>query len=114
MLISGDRTRAYVASVAKAHFEAGWSIADIAARTYVPTSSALHVLQGLQRRGLAAVDESGQHFRFSPSSDEERQVVLQTGVAYRTHLVSIATFIHQKAATPVQEFARAFDLKKDR
>lgn len=90
-----------------------WSVADIAARTYVAPKSALQVLQGLQRRGLATADESGQHFRFSPSSDEEREVVQQTGVAYRTHLVSIATFIHQKAAPPVQEFARAFDLKKD-
>ena len=90
-----------------------WSASEIAALTYVPEKSALAVLRSLARHRLVSSDEHGRLFRYDPSSEEERRVVIQTGIAYRDHLVSIATFIHQKAATPVQEFARAFSLKKD-
>jgi hypothetical protein len=90
-----------------------WSVQDIAARTYVPPALATAVLQALQRRRLVSSDDQGRLFAFAPASDEERQIVLRTAIAYRTHLISIATFIHKKAAPPVQEFARAFNLKKD-
>jgi hypothetical protein len=89
-----------------------WTLDDIVARTYVSPESALGVLKALQRRGLVSCDESG-GFRFDPPSDEVRDLVTQTGIAYQAHLVPIATFIHQKASVPVQEFARAFSLKKD-
>ena len=90
-----------------------WAVPDIAGLTYVPQKSALAVLRALERHGLVSGNAQGSLFRFSPKNDEERQVVIQTEVAYRNHLVSIATFIHRKAATPVQEFARAFNLKKE-
>lgn len=90
-----------------------WSVQDIAARTYVPPASAAAVLQALHRRRLVSSDEHGNLFTFAPVSDEEKQIVFQTATAYRTHLIPIATFIHKKAAPSVQEFARAFNLKKD-
>ena len=34
--------------------------------------------------------------------------------SYRRHVVRIATFIHAGASQAVREFARAFDLKKER
>jgi hypothetical protein len=33
---------------------------------------------------------------------------------YRRHLSAVASFIHSKASRSVREFARAFELKKDR
>ena len=90
-----------------------WTVQEVAARTYVPPASAAAVLQALQRRRLVSSDEHGASFTFAPLSDEERQIVFQTAVAYRTHLIAIATLIHKKAAPPVQEFARAFNFKKD-
>jgi hypothetical protein len=94
--------------------EAGraWTVEDIMARTYVSPAFAKAVLQALQRRRLVTSDEGGR-WHFSPASDEERQVIGQTSIAYRVHLIPIATFIHKKAAPPVKEFARAFNLKKD-
>lgn len=89
-----------------------WSVEDIAARTYVSLASAKAVLHALQRRRLIRSDKQGR-FYFSPANEEEREIVIQTGIAYRTHLIPIATFIHKKASPPVQEFARAFNLKKD-
>lgn len=90
-----------------------WTVRDIAARTYVSPAVATSVLHALERRRLVGSDEGGIHFSYIPAHDEERQIVAQTAMAYRIHLIPIATFIHKKAAPPVQEFARAFDLKKE-
>jgi hypothetical protein len=90
-----------------------WSVDEIAARIYVAAPSAAAVLHALQTRHLIAGDAAGNHFHFNPASDEERQTILQTAAVYRTHLIPISTLIHKKASTPVQEFARAFNLKKE-
>jgi hypothetical protein len=90
-----------------------WSVDDIAARIYAAKPSAAAVLHALQEQRLVAMDDTGSLFRFSPVDDEERQTILQTAIAYRVHLIPIATLIHKKASGSVQEFARAFSLKKD-
>jgi hypothetical protein len=100
LIMSADETRA-------------WSVDEIATRIYVASPSAAAVLHALQQRRLIQSTEGETRFRFSPASEEERQAVLQTAIAYRTHLIPIATLIHRKASAPVQEFARAFSLKKD-
>jgi len=71
------------------------------------------VLHALRKHRLIISDEAGGLFRFSPASEEERQAIFQTAAAYRAHLIPIATLIHKKSSGPVQEFARAFSLKKD-
>jgi DNA-binding IclR family transcriptional regulator len=90
-----------------------WSVDEIAARIYVAKPSAAAVLHALERHRLVVADEAGAQFRFSPASEEERQAVLQTAIAYRVHLIPITTLIHKKASGSVQEFARAFSLKKE-
>jgi hypothetical protein len=90
-----------------------WSAEELADRIYTPSPSAAAVLHALERQRLVRSSEEATHFRFSPASEEERQLVLQTAIAYRTHLIPITTLIHKKASGAVQEFARAFDLKKD-
>ena len=89
-----------------------WSVDDIANRIYIATPSAAAVLHALEQKRLVAASEDGKHFRFSPVG-EERQIVAETAIAYRTHLIPITTLIHRKTSGPVQEFARAFSLKKD-
>jgi hypothetical protein len=53
-------------------------------------------------------------YRYNPQWDASGEVMPEVAAAYRRHLVPIATFIHSRASTAVREFARAFDLKKDR
>ena len=53
-------------------------------------------------------------YRYNPQWDPSGQVMPEVAAAYRRHLVQLATFIHSRASTAVREFARAFDLKKDR
>ncbi|HUR20424.1 MAG TPA: hypothetical protein VMZ90_06405 [Vicinamibacterales bacterium] len=100
LIVSGEESR-------------DWSAEDIATRIYAPAPSAAAVLHALEQARLLSSREGGARFRFCPANDEERQVVMQTATAYRTHLIPIATLIHRKASAPVQEFARAFSLKKD-
>lgn len=90
-----------------------WSVDDIASRVYVAAPSVAALLHSLHQHRLIETADGGAHYRFSPASDEERQTVRQTAEAYRSHLIPIATLIHRKTSNPVQEFARAFSLKKD-
>jgi hypothetical protein len=91
-----------------------WSDDEIAARLYVSRSEAASILLALQRRQLTALDaDPPPKYRYNPGWDTTG-LMHQVAVAYRRHLVPVATFIHSRAPSAVREFARAFDLKKDR
>jgi hypothetical protein len=89
-------------------------VREAAARVYVEEERARELIDRLRRRNL--VEEFGEpaRYRFAPRDAEDERRVRQLSLAYRTHLVAMATLIHSKASGSVQEFARAFDLKKDR
>jgi hypothetical protein len=73
------------------------------------------ILQALQRQQLATAEPVAPvRYRYNPQWDASGEVMPELAAAYRRHLVPIATFIHSRASTAVREFARAFDLKKDR
>jgi len=92
-----------------------WTEEDLAGRIYVSRQIAAQTLQALQRQNLvlAGAAEPTQ-YRYNPQWDPTGQVMPEVAAAYRRHLVQLATFIHSRASTAVREFARAFDLKKDR
>jgi hypothetical protein len=92
----------------------GWPIADVALRNYIDESRATDTLNALQRRGLVIAQESPPRFRFSPASDEVRALVAELAVCYQRKLSAVTELIHAKPSASVKEFARAFDLKKDR
>jgi hypothetical protein len=52
--------------------------------------------------------------RFQPASEELGRRVAEMADTYATQLARIATLIHCKPSASITEFARAFDLKKDR
>jgi predicted ArsR family transcriptional regulator len=89
-------------------------VPEAAARVYVEEDAARQLIDRLRRRNL--VEEFGEppRFRFAPKDPEDERRVRQLSQSYRTHLVAMANLIHSKASGSVQEFARAFDLKKDR
>jgi len=89
-----------------------WNAAGMAARLYVAEPAAQAVLQDLQRAGLATADDNG-WFSFDASS-EMAEVVPQVAESYRRSVIRVATLLHNKASSPVREFARAFNLKKER
>lgn len=91
-----------------------WLADDVAARIYISRETARVILQTLERRRLIAAEGDPPLYRFSPSEAASRELVAEVAGTYQRHLVPIATFIHSRASASVREFARAFDLKKDR
>jgi hypothetical protein len=102
LLLSGDPAKS-------------WTAADVAARIYVREDRAAAILAILQRRRLVApVEPRSDRYAFQPADQSERLLIDALDRAYRSNLITLATFIHEKAPASVREFARAFDLKKER
>lgn len=98
-----------------AHPAKSWTAADVASRVYVSGSRAAEILAVLQRRGLVTHAASGpDQYTFRPADETAAQLIAEVERAYRSNLIAVATFIHENAPASVREFARAFDLKKER
>jgi len=91
-----------------------WLISDVASRNYTTEQRAADTLNALQRRGLVSSEESPPRFRFNPAKSEARALVADVAQCYQRKLSFITELIHARPSASVQEFARAFDLKKDR
>ena len=92
-----------------------WSDEELAGRIYVGRQVAATILQALQRQQLATAEPAATvRYRYNPQWDPSGEIMPEVAATYRRHLVPLATFIHSRASTAVREFARAFDLKKDR
>ena len=91
-----------------------WLVADLASHNYITDQRAADTLHALQRRGLVIAEESARRFRFNPASDDVRLLVAELSICYQRMLSAITEFIHAKPSASIAEFARAFDLKKDR
>ena len=91
-----------------------WLIADVAARNYITEQRATDTLNALLRQGLVTSEDSPPRFRFDPGTDATRATVADLAGCYQRNLSRITTLIHSKPSASIKEFARAFDLKKDR
>ena len=96
------------------HDNRAWLSEEIAARIYISRETAQGILEGLVRRKLVSAEGDPPRYRFTSSEAGSHTLVGEVASTYQRHLVPIATFIHSKASASVREFARAFDLKKDR
>jgi hypothetical protein len=90
-----------------------WTAQDVATRTYTNAATAKSVLDALHRHGLVSIAELADGFRFGPRDPTDVGRVARVAGYYRANLVAVATLIHEKAPAPIQEFARAFEFKKD-
>jgi hypothetical protein len=91
-----------------------WTVAAIAARTYVPLAESARVLEALHRHALVSPAESGEGFRFAVGDRQRADLIGEVARTYRANLARIATIIHEKPPASLKEFARAFDMTKDR
>lgn len=91
-----------------------WTLHQVAARIYVSEQAAREILRTLQQRSLVSTDGAATVYRCAPATGSPDGLIDEVAMAYRRHIVPIATFIHSKAPASVREFARAFDFKKDR
>jgi hypothetical protein len=91
-----------------------WPVGEIATQVYVTHERAQVIVDELVRRKLLAPAEISQYYEFKPADDRDRLLVDELGRVYRANLRLVATIIHEKASGSIREFARAFELKKDR
>ena len=91
-----------------------WDADEISARVYVPRETASLILRSLHQRGLAAQDSLSATYRYSANWDTSGTLMEEVATVYRRHLIQVSTFIHSGASRSVRDFARAFDLKRDR
>jgi hypothetical protein len=96
------------------HDREAWAPEQLAARIYIAPQIARTILETLHRRRLLAMDGDPPRFRYDPHGIAGPELMRELASEYRRHLVTIATFIHSRASASVREFAKAFDLKKDR
>jgi hypothetical protein len=90
-----------------------WSQEEVARRIYVEEDAAIAILEHLTRQRLIEREEGKpRSFRYVP--EESSATIADLAGAYRRRVVQIATLIHSRGSSSVREFARAFDLKKDR
>jgi len=91
-----------------------WTEDELAARIYVSPQAARAVVEALHRRGLVALAPDASTFRFGAVTSTEASIVKELAIEYRKHLIPLTMFLHSKGTAAVKEFARAFDIKRDK
>jgi hypothetical protein len=87
-----------------------WTTEELTSRLYVSPDTGRRIVADLARHKLIAIDQGT--FTYDPTNEDDA-LLPEVVSSYRRHLVQVARFIHSKGSTPMQEFARAFKLKKD-
>jgi hypothetical protein len=83
----------------------------LSARLYVDSTAGARALAALTRRGF--LDEDEERFRYDPASPTLASEVDALAAAYSRSLIEVTQLIHSKPSSSVQDFARAFRLRKD-
>ena len=90
-----------------------WTPKDIAARLYVPPAVAESVLTDLCSSGMLVCDESGSLYAYGTRPEPVCDVIDSLAALYGSHLVEITLLIHSKLDRKAQQFADAFNFRKE-
>jgi len=88
-----------------------WTVEATSARLYVRPVMAAQALTALARRGF--LNENAEGFAFQPSSLALADDVTAVACSYATSLIEVTNLIHSKPSSSIQDFARAFRIRKD-
>jgi hypothetical protein len=90
-----------------------WSAEQMAQRLFVHPDAADRILQDLTRKNLIGL-EAGTDRRYAYVSTADRdQLMASVDETYRRDLVRLSRAIHAKGSPALQDFLRAFRLKKE-
>lgn len=92
---------------------ARWSALEVAQRLYVTPAVAAAVLADLDLAGMLASQADGSVYFYAPRSSALAGVVQQLSSFYSSHLVEMTVLIHSRLDRKAQQFADAFDFRKD-
>jgi hypothetical protein len=88
------------------------TVTQLADRLFVSRGLAALVIGALERRRF--IMATGLGYAYDSAWDSDGKFMTRVAATYRLHLIRVTKLIHSKAPTPVLEFARAFEPKRDR
>jgi hypothetical protein len=98
-----------------------WTSDVLAQRIYVLPVQGRSILEDLARLGIvrrtessSSPDASPPGYLYEPRWDAQRGLLPRLADLYRRQLVQVTKLIHSKGSSSVREFARAFQIKKDK
>ncbi|MDM5177139.1 hypothetical protein PO883_08010 [Massilia sp. DJPM01] len=92
---------------------ARWTPLDLAQRLYVPPAVVHGVLTDLCGSGMLQCDDSTSTYYFNEQPNELCAVIARLALLYSTNLVEITLLIHSKLDRKAQQFADAFNFRKE-
>jgi hypothetical protein len=90
------------------------TVQQLADRLFVSRGLAAVVVGALERRRFIMPMATGLGYAYDSAWDSDGKFMTRVAATYRLHLIRVTKLIHSKAPTPVLEFARAFEPKRDR
>jgi hypothetical protein len=87
-----------------------WTADAVGARLYVDPNVAAQALAALARRGFLGEDADG--FVYEPASTTLADGVTDLAHAYSKSLIAVTQLIHAKPSSSLQDFARAFRIRR--
>lgn len=92
---------------------APWSAIELAQRLYVPPALAREVLAYLCNAGMLRSDDLSSAYAFNAQTEELGTVIDALALLYSSNLVEITHLIHSKLDRKAQQFADAFNFRKE-
>lgn len=92
---------------------APWSAIDLAQRLYVPPAVAREVMTYLTHAGMLCCDDLSSSYTYDAQSHEVGGLIDALALLYSSNLVEITLLIHSKLDRKAQQFADAFNFRKD-
>jgi hypothetical protein len=90
-----------------------WSVGEVLHRVQSSEKSVAQCLEQFQAAGLVTAEAGGRH-RFSPSGKELAETAAALVKTYRERRVRVIESIYAKPSDPIQDFADAFRLRKEK
>jgi hypothetical protein len=90
-----------------------WTPSDLAQRLYVQPAVARDVLADLCTAAMLHSEDAGSTYFFGAQPDALCDVINTLAVLYSSNLVEITLLIHSKLDRKAQQFADAFDFRKE-
>ena len=99
--------------LARASAPERWTVESAARRLYVQPVTVRAVLADLCRAGMLLHDEAHDAWYYQAEATELSGLVERRAGLYVSHLVEVTGLIHSKLDRKAQQFANAFNLRKD-
>lgn len=91
-----------------------WTAELLASRIYVSNAMGRTILEDLSRHGMLRRPDPNSDYEYEPAWDATRGMLPRVAELYRRQLVQVTKLIHMRGPSSVREFARAFQIKKDK